>query len=163
MNIKKDTVVSVSYTLMVEGEQVDASGDSPLTYLHGHNQMIPGFEAKLDGLAEGETYKFSVDPDNAYGEYNKEAVVDLDKSVFLIDGVMSTDVFEGAQLRMSDSDGNPLIGSVVKIGEDKVKMDFNHILAGKTLDFAGKIEGVREATTEEVDHGHVHGEGDHDH
>jgi FKBP-type peptidyl-prolyl cis-trans isomerase SlyD len=163
MNIKKDTVVSVSYTLTVEGNQVDASGDKPLTYLHGHNQMIPGFESQLEGLAEGESYEFSVAPENAYGEYNNEAVVDLDKSIFLVDGVMSTDVFEGAQLRMSDSDGNPLIGSVVSIGDDKVKMDFNHILAGKTLNFTGKIEGVREATSEEVDHGHVHGEGGHQH
>jgi FKBP-type peptidyl-prolyl cis-trans isomerase SlyD len=76
---------------------------------------------------------------------------------------MSTEVFEGAQLQLTNQDGQPMVGVVQKIGDDKVTMDFNHQLAGKELHFSGSIDSVRAATEEEISHGHVHGPGGHNH
>jgi FKBP-type peptidyl-prolyl cis-trans isomerase SlyD len=76
---------------------------------------------------------------------------------------MSTEVFEGAQLQLTNQDGQPMVGIVQKIGDDKVTMDFNHQLAGKELNFSGTIDSLREATEEEISHGHVHGPGGHNH
>ena len=157
MKIGKNAVVGVNYVLDVDGKQLDASGDSPLTYIHGHGMMIPGFEKQLEGLAEGEKYDFLVPAAEGYGEFKEEAIVDLDKSIFLVDGSMSTDVFEGAQLQLTNQDGQPMTGVVNSVSEDKVTMDFNHQLAGKDLHFIGSIAELREATEEEITHGHVHG------
>jgi FKBP-type peptidyl-prolyl cis-trans isomerase SlyD len=163
MNIGKDAVVGVNYVLEVEGQQLDASGDNPLTYLHGHGMMIPGFEKKLEGLEEGGKFDFMVEAKEGYGEFNKEAIAELDKQIFLIDGSMSTEVFEGAQLQLTNHDGQPMVGVVQAIGEDTVTMDFNHQLAGKDLHFTGSIAALRAATAEEIEHGHVHGPGGHNH
>ncbi|MBR9918139.1 peptidylprolyl isomerase [bacterium] len=163
MQISKDKVVSVHYKLEVNGEKIDESGDQPLVYLHGHNMMIPGFEKNLENLESGAKYDFELKPEEGYGEYTEERVADLDKSIFLIDGTMSPDVFVGAQLRLRNEQGQPLIGVVTEIKDEHVQMDFNHQLAGKTLHFTGEIQDVREATAEEISHGHVHGEGGHSH
>jgi len=163
MKIGKNAVVGVNYALDVEGQQLDASGDTPLTYLHGHGMMIPGFESRLEGLAEGEKYDFMVPAKEGYGEFNPDAIAELDKQIFLVDGSMSTEVFEGAQLQLSNQDGQPMVGVVKSIGDDKVTMDFNHQLAGKDLHFTGSIASLREATKEEIEHGHVHGPGGHQH
>lgn len=163
MKISKDTVVGVNYVLEVDGQQLDASGDSPLMYLHGHGMMIPGFEKQLEGLGSGEKYDFKVSPEEGYGEVNDQAIAELDKEIFLVDGSMSTEVFEGAQLQLTNQDGHPMVGVVTAISEEKVTMDFNHQLAGKELHFTGNIASVREATDEEISHGHVHGEGGHQH
>ncbi|HCD67049.1 MAG TPA: peptidylprolyl isomerase [Bacteroidetes bacterium] len=163
MLIGKDTVVGVNYALDVDGMQLDASGDTPLTYLHGHGMMIPGFERQLEGLAEGDTYDFMVTAAEGYGELNPDAITDLDKQIFLIDGNLSTEVFEGAQLQLTNQDGQPMVGVVAAVGEDTVTMDFNHQLAGKDLHFAGSIAALRAATEEEIAHGHVHGPGGHNH
>lgn len=163
MLIGKNTVVGVNYALDVDGMQLDASGDTPLTYLHGHGMMIPGFEKQLEGLAEGDTYDFMVTAAEGYGELNPDAITDLDKQIFLIDGNLSTEVFEGAQLQLTNQDGQPMVGVVAAIGEDTVTMDFNHQLAGKDLHFTGSIAELRAATEEEIAHGHVHGPGGHHH
>lgn len=163
MQISKDKVVSVHYSLEVDGNKIDASGDQPLVYLHGHGMMIPGFEKGLESLAQGDSYDFKVAAKDGYGEYNQQAVADLDKSIFLVDGTMSPQVFEGAQLQLTNQDGHPMVGVVTKIMDDKVQMDFNHQLAGKELHFQGTIEEIREATPEEISHGHVHGPGGHQH
>lgn len=163
MKIGQNTVVGVNYALDVNGQQLDASGDTPLTYLHGHGMMIPGFERQLEGLEEGAKYDFMVPAVEGYGELNPEAVVDLDKAIFLVDGSMSTEVFEGAQLQLSNQDGQPMVGVVKGISEDKVTMDFNHQLAGKDLHFTGSIASLRAATEEEISHGHVHGPGGQQH
>ncbi len=163
MKIGKDAVVGVNYELTVEGQKIDASGDAPLTYLHGHNMMIPGFESRLEGLTAGEKYDFEVPSKEGYGDFNENAIAELDKAIFLVDGTMSTEVFEGAQLQLTNQDGQPMVGVVKAIGEDKVTMDFNHQLAGKDLHFTGSVAEVREATAEEIEHGHVHGPGGHNH
>ncbi len=163
MQIKKDTVVALHYVLHVDGDQIDASQDQALVYLHGHGMMIPGFESKLEGMNDGDKYDFKVSPENGYGEFREELIMDLNKEIFLVDGVMSTQVFEGAQLQLSNQDGQPMVGVVTKLTDEHVQMDFNHQLAGKELHFAGNIESVREATEEEISHGHVHGPGGHQH
>lgn len=163
MQIKKDTVVGVHYVLNVDGQQVDASQDQALVYLHGHGMMIPGFESNLEGKNQGDKYDFKIAAENGYGEFRKELIMDLNKEIFLVDGVMSTQVFEGAQLQLSNQEGQPMVGVVTKITDEHVQMDFNHQLAGKELHFSGEIESVREATEEEISHGHVHGPGGHQH
>lgn len=163
MIIAKNTVVGVHYQLDVDGQKIDASGEQPLVYLHGHGMMIPGFEKQLAGLKAGDKYNFQVSAAEGYGEFNQNAVVELDKQIFLVDGSMSTEVFEGAQLQLTNQDGQPMVGIVQKIGDDKVTMDFNHQLAGKELNFSGTIDTLREATEEEISHGHVHGPGGHNH
>ena len=105
MIIDKNAVVGVHYELDVEGQKIDASGDQPLVYLHGHGMMIPGFEKQLAGLKEGDKYDFIVSASEGYGDYNENAVVELDKQIFLVDGTMSTEVFEGAQLQLTNQDG----------------------------------------------------------
>ena len=163
MIIAKNAVVGVHYQLDVDGQKIDASGEQPLVYLHGHGMMIPGFEKQLAGLKAGDKYNFQVSAAEGYGEFNQNAVVELDKQIFLVDGTMSTEVFEGAQLQLTNQDGQPMVGIVQKIGDDKVTMDFNHQLAGKELNFSGTIDSLREATEEEISHGHVHGPGGHNH
>lgn len=163
MIIEKNTVVGVHYELNVDGQKLDASGEQPLTYIHGHGMMIPGFEKQLAGLKTGDSYDFTVSAAEGYGEFNENAIAELDKQIFLVDGVMSTEVFEGAQLQLTNQEGQPMVGVVQSIGHDKVTMDFNHQLAGKTLHFTGSIASLRAATEEEISHGHVHGPGGHQH
>ena len=163
MQIEKDKVVSVHYRLEVGGEKIDESGEQPLVYLHGHGMMIPGFEKNLESLKKGDKYDFTLEPKDGYGEYNEQAVANLDKSIFLIDGSMSPEIFVGAQVRMRNEEGHPLVGVVQAIEDEHVTMDFNHMLAGKSLHFTGHIDDLRDATSEEISHGHVHGPGGHHH
>jgi FKBP-type peptidyl-prolyl cis-trans isomerase SlyD len=163
MTVGKNKVVSVHYRLEVEGQKIDESGKDPLVYLHGHGMMIPGFEKNLENLEKGAKYDFSVEPGEGYGEYNEKALTNLDKSIFLVDGSMSPDVFVGAQIRLRNEEGHPLMGVVTAIEEEHVQMDFNHQLAGKTLHFTGHISDLRDATEEEINHGHVHEPGGHHH
>lgn len=163
MQISKDKVVSVHYKLMVDGELIDQSSDSPLTYLHGHNAMIHGFERQLEGKKTGEAYDFIVTSDEGYGEIDANAITDLDIEIFKVDGNVSDQVYPGAQLQLRNQEGHPVIGFVKHIGETTVTMDFNHMLAGKTLNFSGTVHEVRDATNDEIIHGHVHGPGGHSH
>lgn len=165
MKIAKNTVPSVSYVLTVDGKVVDqAKKEAPLSFIFGVGGMIPGFESNLDGLETGNTYDFTLSPEEAYGEYNKDALVDLPKSTFSVDGKEQEDLLViGKVIPMQDQNGNPLNGTVIEIIEDTVKMDFNHVLAGKSLHFAGEVVEVREASKEELEHGHVHGPEEHNH
>ena len=163
MEITNDKVVSVHYKLEVDGQVIDQSKDEPLTYLHGHKAMIQGFERQLEGLKTGDTYNFMVTSEEGYGERDEKAVSDLDINVFMVEGKISDQVHPGAQLQLRNQDGHPIIGTVLSIGTETVKMDFNHVLAGKTLNFSGTVHEVREATSDEVSHGHAHGAGGHSH
>lgn len=162
MKIAKHTVPSVTYTLVVDGEVVDmAEKEKPLSFIHGIGMMVPGFETNLEGLTEGSKYEFTLSPDEAYGPYNKEAVVDLPMSTFMVEGKVNKDLLNiGQVVPMQDQNGNPLNGTVKEVSDDAVKMDFNHMLAGKELNFTGEILEVREATKAEIEHGHVHGPND---
>jgi FKBP-type peptidyl-prolyl cis-trans isomerase SlyD len=161
MEIANNTVTSVTYALTVDDQLVEQTDSSnPLTFLVGSGNMIPGFETQLKGLNKGDNYEIKIEPAEGYGEVNPEAVVDLPKDVFVVDGKIQEDLLvEGNVIPLQDNNGNPLQGIVKEVKEDAVKMDFNHQLAGKELHFKGEVLDVREATPVEVEHGHVHGEG----
>lgn len=113
--------------------------------------MLEAFEKNLDGLVEGDSFDFVLTPDEAYGEYDDEHVVDLPRNIFEVDGKLNEEViFEGNTVPMMDSNGNRLNGSVVAVKDEVVTMDFNHPLAGETLNFSGQVITVRESTPEEI-------------
>jgi len=119
--------------------------------------MIPKFEAELEGKQKGNSFAFGIESAEAYGDYNPEAIAPIPKEAFVVDGEVNEELMQvGRVIPMRDQDGNQLLGTVMEIGEDQVKMNFNHPMAGVDLYFSGKIEDVREATSEEVEHGHAH-------
>ena len=128
-----------------------ATPERPLEFIFGTNSMLKAFEDNIYGLSEGDSFKFSLTPDEAYGDYDETRIIDLPKSIFEVDGKIDHQMlFEGNTLPMMDSDGNRLTGSVVSITEDTVTMDFNHPLAGETMHFEGVIQEVRDASPEEI-------------
>ncbi len=164
--IKKNKVVSLTYELRVndeEGEIVEkVEKNSPLTFLYGRGNLLPDFEENLKGLDKGDEFSFKLEPEKAYGEASEEAVVDLPKNIFEVDGKIDPKLLEvGNNIPMQDNSGNRLNGVVVEVDEETVKMDFNHPLAGDTLFFKGEVTELRNATEEEVNHGHVHEGGNH--
>ncbi len=165
MKIEKNTVATVTYSLRVDGELIEETGkEKPLTFLAGVGMMIPGFEGQLIGKKPGDNYDIKVAPEEGYGLVNKEAIIDLSLDIFKVDGVLREDMLQiGNVVPLQDQNGNPLQGVVKEVGDDTVKMDFNHRLAGKELSFTGEILEVREATPEEIEHKHVHGPGGHQH
>ena len=163
--ISPNHVVGIAYTLTVaDGEVVDfADVASPLLFIHGIGQTIEAFDDQLNGLKVGDTFDFELTAANGYGEIDPKLVVDLPKSIFEGEDIPEDILEIDAVLPLQDSEGNPLDGRVVEIGEDFVKVDLNHPLAGEDLHFKGEILSVREASQDELDHGHVHGEGGHHH
>lgn len=160
MTIANNKVVSLTYELVVDGEVVDKSGEErPLVFLYGAGQMIPGFERQLEGKNTGDSYSFMVSPEEGYGISNPEEVVELSKEIFVVNGEVIPELKQGAMMPMQDQHGNTFRGKVAEIKLETVMMDFNHPLAGKELNFSGKILEVREATADEISHGHVHGDG----
>ena len=157
MRIGLNSVVEIEYTLRdEEGETIDASGSEDLlTYLHGHGSLVPGVERALEGKTAGDALRFTVTPADGYGEYDEEAVQVVSKSEFPPD----TDLTEGLEFFVEDPQGNPRPVSILAIEGDAVSLDFNHPLAGVPLDFEITIRTVRDATAEELAHGHVHGAG----
>lgn len=156
MKISTNKFVSLSYDLNVgEGEERElmerATAETPLDFIYGTNSMLEAFENNIDGLAVGDSFDFVLTPDQAYGEYDDEHVVDLPRNIFEQDGKLNEEViFEGNMVPMMDSNGNRLNGSVVAVKDDVITMDFNHPLAGETLNFTGKVLTVRESTPEEI-------------
>lgn len=159
--IAPNKVVSLSYTLMLNsGELADeATADQPLVFIHGIGQTLPAFDDQLDGLSVGDTFSFTLSAEDGYGESSPNYIVEIPKNIFEGPDVPDDILEIGATLPMQDQDGNPMDGVVLEIGDDTVTMDFNHPLAGEALGFSGTVLDIREATQEELDHGHVHGEG----
>ena len=154
--VEKDAVASVHYTgtLPESGEVFDSSeGRDPLTFLVGHKQMIPGFEEELMGATKGERRTFTLEPERAYGEKIPEAIQQIPIGMF---GDIAP---EPGMTLMSDV--GPF--NVVSVEGETVTVDFNHKLAGETLQFSGEVVDVRAATEEELAHGHAHGPGGHHH
>ncbi|MEC7168125.1 MAG: peptidylprolyl isomerase [Candidatus Thermoplasmatota archaeon] len=154
--VEKDAVASVHYTgtLPESGEVFDSSeGRDPLTFLVGHKQMIPGFEDELLGAERGERRTFTLEPERAYGERIPEAIQQIPSEMF---GDITP---EPGMTLMSDV--GPF--NVVSVEGDTVTVDFNHKLAGETLQFSVEVVDVRAATEEEIAHGHAHGPGGHNH
>ncbi|MCC8036318.1 MAG: peptidylprolyl isomerase [Rikenellaceae bacterium] len=152
MRIGEKTFVSLAYRLTVDGQVVDSTtADKPLEFVYGAGYLLPKFEQNIAGLEKGDTFQFTLTADEGYGDTIAEAVTDLPKSVFMVDGTIEEGLLDiGNQIPMSTADGQHLIGVVKSLDGDTVTMDFNHPMAGKTLDFSGEIIGVREATDQDM-------------
>ena len=159
MKIEDKKVVAISYEVEVEGKVVDsATEEKPLDYIQGMNMIIPMLEAALEGKEEGESFSCTIPPEEAYGEYDLSKVFDIPKSSFEFKGKLREDLMEiGKYVPMLNSAGEVCHGMVVAVKDDKVTMDFNAPMAGKTLNFTGKVISVREATEKELTEG-LHGE-----
>jgi FKBP-type peptidyl-prolyl cis-trans isomerase SlyD len=162
MKIEKNKVVGIHYTLKDnEGNVIDTSeGREPLNYLHGRGNLIPGLEDELKGKALNDNIKVSIEPEKAYGQYEKDMVFEVGRSSF-----SDPDKIEvGMQVQGQIAEGeSPRLLTVIEIKDDKVILDANHPLAGQTLNFDVQVVELRDATKEEIDHGHVHGPEGHQH
>lgn len=165
MKIAPKHVVSLTYDLYTqqedgsEGLVESATEEQPLTFLYGAGQMLPKFEEHLASLSTGDPYDFHISAEDAYGNYDEEAVANLPKEMF-----NGTDMPEiGSVLPLQDNQGNRFQGQVVSIAEDSVIVDLNHPMAGQDLHFKGNILNIRPATPEELSHGHAHGPDGHHH
>ena len=147
-------VVSIHYTLTdVDGAILDSSeGTDPLNYLHGASNIIPGLENELTGKSIGDEFEVTVQPEEAYGERLPALIQEVPKEMF--QGIDQVEV--GMMFQTQAPDGQVMMVNVVDVAEDKITIDGNHPLAGQILNFKGKIEAIREATEEEVAHGHAH-------
>ena len=161
MTIKENSAVSFHYTLTDDaGKQIDSSaGQEPLAYLHGAGNIIPGLEKALEGKAAGDQLKVSVSAEEGYGPVQPELIQDVPRSAF--QGIESIEV--GMQFEAQTGQGGAVPVTVTAVSDETVTVDGNHPLAGKSLHFDVTIEAVREATKEELDHGHIHGPGGHQH
>ena len=159
MQVGKNTVVSLTYELLdTDGKTIEKT-DSPIDYLHGgYDGIFPAVERALAGKAAGEQCRVRLEPDDAFGEYDA-SLVHLEPRNKFPETLSVGMQFEG---RGSES-GASLIYTVTDVADDKVVVDGNHPLAGKTLEFSCIVTAVRAATKEELDHGHVHGAGGHHH
>lgn len=158
--IKTGQVVELSYVLKNStGEELDrADQNDPLAYLHGHGNIVPGLEDALEGLKVGDKKSVVVPPDEGYGEVNPDLRLKIDRSHFPKDQKIEP----GMQF-VAEMGGGHVPFLVHKVEGDMVFVDGNHPLAGETLHFDVEVIGVRDATKEELEHGHVHGPGDHHH
>ncbi len=155
--VADDVVVSIDYTLTVDGEIVDSTeGDDPLQFLQGHQNIIPGLEKALAGMKIGESKKVVVVPEEAYGEVDPENVIEVPRDEFPDEIPLEP----GIELEVKNADGEELSATITAITGDTVKLDFNHPLAGKKLTFDVEVVDLREASEEELTHGHVHFEDD---
>ena len=148
MKVEQNKMVGVDYKLTVDGQIADQSRPGqPLEFIFGTGMLLPKFEEAILGKEIGE----SVD---GYGEIIAEAIVDLPKDIFMVDGKLAEDIlFVGSQVPMSDAQGNRMMGIVKEVGDTTVKMDFNHPMAGKTLNFEVDVVSVRDVTPEDLQGG----------
>ena len=168
MKIDKNTVVSVDYTLRVKGTDTEVektSKEEPFVFLFGAGGLLEDFEKNLHHKKAGDTFDFFIDHERGYGLRDEQHVVMIPMEAFLGEDQKfdEENVKVGVTLPMVDNDGNRLYGKVEEITAEHVKMDFNHPLAGQDLHFKGEVLEVREATPDELAHGHVHGEHGHNH
>lgn len=153
MNITEKKLVSLAYQLTVDGTVVDsAAAERPLDFIYGMGMLLPDFEAQLTDKVAGDKFEFTLTPEQGYGVINPEAVVEISKDIFMVDGVVADDLLTiGNVLPMGDNQGNRMQGVVKEVSDTVVTMDFNHPMAGKTLNFVGEVVAVAEATEEDVE------------
>ncbi|MBF7686905.1 FKBP-type peptidyl-prolyl cis-trans isomerase [Acinetobacter rathckeae] len=157
--IANNQVVSFNYTLTnAEGETLDKSQGEPLVYLHGAGNIIPGLEKALEGKTVGDKFVITIPAAEAYGEYNPELVQEVPAQMF--QGVENIEA--GMQFQAQTDDGVQIV-TVKSVEGETVVVDANFPLAGQDLTFDVEVTDVREASQEELDHGHVHGAGGHHH
>ena len=145
-------VVAVSYELEVEGNIADKAGsEKPLEYIHGTGMLLPKFEEAVEGKEPGETFDFVLSPEDGYGAYDPSYMIDLPKGAFAIDGEVREDLLVvGNMIPMLNAGGQVVQGVVAAVGEETVTMDFNHPMAGKTLNFDVEVVEVRDVTPEDL-------------
>ena len=160
MQIAKNKVVSINYTLTDDAHNaIDSSdGTEPLTYLHGSNNIIPGLENALTGKSVGDKLKVTVAPEDGYGEREEDMVQVVPRDRFEPDAELEV----GMQFQTPTDDSVSVV-TITKVDADSVTVDANHPLAGLTLLFSVEVVEVRDASAEELSHGHVHGAGGHHH
>lgn len=165
MHIAKNSVVTMHYEVATsDGEPVDRSSpEHPLTYLHGHGNLIPGLEAVLAGKAKGDKIATEVLPEQAYGEHDPGLDLVVPTNAFPADAQPNLKPGFRFQAEHPGRPGEDLVFTVIKVEGDEVYVSGNHVLAGKTLNFKVEIVDVRAASGEEIAHGHVHGAGGHHH
>jgi len=160
MQIADKMVVTIDYTLKDDnGNVLDSSNDGQFTYLHGSNNIIPGLENALTGKSAGDEVEVTVSPTEGYGERNDSMVQAVPRDMF--DSEQEIEV--GMQFHAQSPEGDMVVVTVMDVDDDDITGDGNHPLAGMNLNFGVKVIDIREATTEEIDHGHVHGPGGHNH
>lgn len=160
MTISKDKVVTIDYHLTgPDGQTLDSSrGRAPLNYLHGAGNIIPGLEQALEGKQAGDALTVDVPPEQAYGQKNPQAIAKVPRDAF-----KGVDKIEpGMQFHANGPQGQAIV-TVVEVSPTEITIDANHPLAGVPLKFEVNVVGVRDATAEELSHGHVHGPGGHEH
>ena len=157
MNITKNHVVSIHYSLKdSQGTLLDSSeGKTPLTYIQGLGHIIPGLENALEGKGKGEKLQVTIPPEQAYGERNDQMTQSVPKTEFQD----ADKITPGMQFQVNTEDGGTLVVTVLEVRDSEVVLDGNHPLAGVTLHFNVEVVNIRQATEEELSHGHVHGEG----
>lgn len=160
MQIAQNSVVTLHYTLKDnDGNIIDQSDDGSFLYLHGAMNIIPGLENALAGKSAGDELSVKVSPEEGYGEKDPQRIQEVPKEMF----ENSADIQPGVQFHAQGPDGNPVVVTVVEVKDEAVVIDANHALAGVDLNFEVKVVDVREASAEEIEHGHVHGPGGHHH
>lgn len=176
MKIQDKYAVALAYELTVDGQIVDSATEAqPLEYIHGCNMLIPRFEEEVEGKEPGEDFAFTLSPEEGYGERNPKLRFDIPKESFAVDGKIREDLLIiGQVIPMLNSAGQVCHAQIVEVKDNDVTVDFNHPMAGKTLNFKGKVVSVREATENEIKTagqcdcgdegcdccGHDHGDGD---
>ena len=160
MTIAENKVVTLHYTLTDnEGTVIDKSDDGSFLYLHGASNIIPGLENALTGKKSGEELKVTVEPEEAYGVRDDARLESVPREMFPED----TEIETGMQFHAEGPEGQMITVSVVEVSDDTVTIDGNHPLAGVQLNFDVKVVDIRDASAEELEHGHVHGPGGHHH
>lgn len=162
MEIQEKRVAVITYMLKGDDGSViqEATKENPFAFIHGIGQVLPAFDAALLGKVQGDGYSFSLEAEQGYGNYDESRVEELDPQIFA--EAPAEYIVVGATLPM-EFNGHTVFGTITEIRNDAVVMDFNHPLAGKNLHFSGMVLEVRDASAEELSHGHVHGEGGHHH
>jgi len=162
MKLEANTVGSILFTLRAgsyDGDVIEKIPEiAPFEFIYGIGAMLPAFEEKLQGLEAGDKFKFFIKSEDAYGSYEEGMQVEFDKSLFVDNAgnFLEEEVVLDNYIPMKDEEGNLLNGKVVLIEDNSVKLDFNHPLADMDLYFEGNVLGVRAATPDEIEHGHVH-------
>jgi FKBP-type peptidyl-prolyl cis-trans isomerase SlyD len=162
MKIEEKRVAVVTYLLKGDDGNViqEATEENPFAFIHGVGQVLPAFDNALLGKIAGDVYEFRITAEEGYGLYDESRIEDLDPQIF--SEAPAEYIVVGATLPM-EFNGHTVFGTITAIRPDAVVMDFNHPLAGKNLHFSGKVLQVRDASPEEIAHGHVHGPGGHHH
>lgn len=150
-------VVSMHYTLHVDGRVVDSSeGGTPLQFIQGMGHIVPGLEHQLYEMKVGDSKEVTVAAKDGYGEVDTEAFMDVPREAF----PENVPVNEGTELELRDQSGHPVYARIEEVQDKNVRLNMNHPLAGKELHFAVKIADLRPATQDEISHGHIHTEGE---